>query len=335
MHILRSSHILSRILFLSALVCAGLPTAAIAQGSLTPPGAPGPTMKTLDQIFDAVAGGSLTTIEAADLPMTISSPGSYIFVEAISYGSTAADPLIVDSNNVTIDLNGFSYIGPGTGAGGSIDAIRIINGREGIRVRNGTISGWSGDGISGPATAADRAQGSKFTNLLIHDINRHGIYVGHENIVTNCSVRDCTGTGILGQNRNQILSCSVIGNTQDGIAVNDDGTIQNCAAHLNGESGIQVGDGCRISHNLANINSFAGILILGSGNNASDNQFADNLTRGIFTSAGGNIIVRNVARSNGAVLADDFDLLVSDTIGELLVGPAILTSGNPWANISY
>lgn len=326
---------MNRILCLYALVCVMLPGAAIAQGSLTPPGAPGPTMKTLDQIFDAVAVGSRSTIEAADLPMTISTPGSYVFIEAISYGSTAADPIIIDSDNVTIDLNGFSYIGPGTGAGGSIDAFRVINGREGIHVRNGTISAWSGDGISGPATATARAQGSKFSDLLIHDINRHGIYVGHENIITDCSVRDCGGTGILGVNRNQVLSCAVIGNTEDGIAVNDDGTIQNCAAHLNGESGIQVGDGCLISHNLANLNSFSGILILGSGNNASDNQFADNLTRGIFTNNGGNIIVRNVARSNGAVLADDFDLLVSDTIGELLVGPAIITSGNPWANISY
>ena len=76
-----------------------LPLSTIhAQGSLTPPGAPAPTMKSLAQIEPR------TPISSA--PFTISVPGSYYLTTNVTV--SAGDAIIIAANNVTLDLNGFT-----------------------------------------------------------------------------------------------------------------------------------------------------------------------------------------------------------------------------------
>src|SRR5262245_21580150 len=71
---------------------------AFAQGSLTPPGAPAPTMKTLDQIEPRTP--------IASMPFIINQPGSYYIVSNLTQ-SAAANGILITVNNVTLDLNGF------------------------------------------------------------------------------------------------------------------------------------------------------------------------------------------------------------------------------------
>src|SRR5580698_8562441 len=86
-----------------------LPSTARAQGSLTPPGAPAATMKSLAQIEPRMP------ISAT--PFTISNAGSYYFPSNLTAPSGFAAITII-TNDVTVDLHGFLLIGvPGSHEG--------------------------------------------------------------------------------------------------------------------------------------------------------------------------------------------------------------------------
>ena len=62
-----------------------------AQGPLTPPGAPTPTMKTLEQIEPR------TPISQADMPLTISAPGSYYLTTNLT-GTAGSNGISIKSD---------------------------------------------------------------------------------------------------------------------------------------------------------------------------------------------------------------------------------------------
>ena len=75
---------------------------------------------------------------------TISQPGSYKLVGNVSFRSTTGVCLNITTNNVTIDLAGFTISGPD----GFNTSTAVLNdtalgrGVTGIAVRNGSISGF-------------------------------------------------------------------------------------------------------------------------------------------------------------------------------------------------
>ena len=137
---------------LAAALCF-MPDQILAQGSLTPPGAPAPTMKTLDQIEPRTP--------ISQLGLSIGS-GSYYLTANLSlvFAQNGMSGLRITGNDVTIDLNGFELAGlAGTDAG-----IFIGGGVSNVTIRNGTIRNWGGNGINGAGNARVRVENVRVIN---------------------------------------------------------------------------------------------------------------------------------------------------------------------------
>ena len=76
----------------------------LGQGSLTPPGEPAPTMKSLDQLEPRTPISSV--------PYTITQSGSYYLTTNLT-ANPAEYGIAVLADDVTIDLNGFTLTGSG------------------------------------------------------------------------------------------------------------------------------------------------------------------------------------------------------------------------------
>jgi hypothetical protein len=108
---------------------------AFPQGSLTPPGAPGPMMKTLAQIEPRTPISSV--------PFTISQSGSYYLTNNVTVNT--GDAIIITANGVSLDLNGFTI---SSGAAAAIGTGILINaGRRMWRFRMASSrAGWTNNG---------------------------------------------------------------------------------------------------------------------------------------------------------------------------------------------
>ena len=174
--------------------CLGFPLRLHAQGPLAPPGAPSPSMKSLDQIE------ARTPISS--LPFTISSSGSYYLTNNLSV--SAGNAITITANGVTLDLNGFtisSTANPAAGTGiylpnASQRDITILNGhiRGGVVVNGGTYSG-SGfiHGIFGISLINARVTGVSVAGCLSEGIS---LYPNSTTIVESCTVMTVGDLGI-------------------------------------------------------------------------------------------------------------------------------------------
>src|SRR5678815_1587099 len=85
-------------------------SSVLAQGPLTPPGAPAPTMKTLDQVEPRVAINATNTPGDDDSLFKITQPGSYYLTGNIT-GVAGKHGIEIAASGVTLDLNGFDLVG--------------------------------------------------------------------------------------------------------------------------------------------------------------------------------------------------------------------------------
>ena len=162
-----------------------------AQGPLTPPGAPAPTMKTLDQIEPRTPISSV--------PFTISAPGSYYVTTNLTPGADQ-NGIVVAADNVTIDLNGFTLFG---GGGTSGEGISTSGARANIVVRNGTVRNWPSSGVNFYDSGASQT------------------------LLQNVQSISNTFTGIGVKNGSRVRECLAVGNGA-GIIVDNDSLVEHC-----------------------------------------------------------------------------------------------------------
>jgi hypothetical protein len=139
----------------------------LAQGSLTPPGAPGPTMVTLSQIEPR------TPITSA--PYTISAPGSYYLAANLAVSSGTA--ITITASQVTLDLNGYTL--SSTEATPTGTGILLAGGATDITIRNGHIKGnvvYSAGNYAGSGFANGiYFSGSTLQNVLVSHVSVSGV----------------------------------------------------------------------------------------------------------------------------------------------------------------
>ncbi|MGD9781244.1 MAG: right-handed parallel beta-helix repeat-containing protein [Kiritimatiellia bacterium] len=284
------------------LAAAGSAGTVFAQGSLTPPGAPGATMKTLAQVEPRTP--------ITNIPYTITQPGSYYLTTNLT---SAGSGVTIATNGVTLDLMGFTLAGNRSGGGNGIWLYHASGALpvQGVTVRNGAVNGFN-YGIQ-----AKFSQGARFEGLSISSNLNFGLKLDglggrcDGNAIVHCSF---TGNGLAavhldgssGQcNGNRIAHCSIGGNRDDGIGFYaassgqcSGNLIYDCSIVGNGDVGISFNSGTgrcngnRISRCAVNGNADYGIYLYGtsgqcSGNAISDCTVVGNVSYGIILNGNG------------------------------------------------
>jgi hypothetical protein len=343
----------------------------LAQGPLTPPGAPGATMKTLDQVEPRIP------IDA--LPFVIAEAGSYYLVSNLT---STGHGITISNHNVTVDLMGYTI----SGDNGSSDyGVNIVGsdpaGPRGITVRNGHITGF-GDGVN-----SSNLRGSLLEHLQVNTNSGDGIalhgsssgnrivscdatangYAGisihagdgtfcYGNMVIDCCASQnglqgiVVGTVNAGAAAIRVERCLALQNGSEGILISSMYNLEGCivvgsSAVRNGYSGIRIGAssglGNEVSHCIAFNNTQNGIVCSSPGTRIDGNHVAGHSSTnvgagfGIQVTSARSLIVRNSCTDNRT----NFVLSASSTYGPIVTNTGELaTSGaaaHPWANFSF
>jgi hypothetical protein len=334
------------------------------QGALTPPGPPGPRMKTLDQVEPR--------IPVTQNSYYIDSPGSYYLTTNVG-SRVDVEGLILTTSDVDLDLNGYSV----SGMSAAIHAYAMSN----ITVRNGTVIGGMSGVLAGRncrlenvlfydcsygADVGDQssvvrcrarhcwvglAAGalSRVADCIAGECGSHGIEVGDGSVVEGCTagfnawgiwagggsvIRDCAvnsnaANGIVAWEGSTVTHCSAVRNGGHGISVADGSTVAGCTLRENAGDGILATYSAFIRDNACDVNGSNGVHVL-SFNSRVDNNNVTGNRGGVNVEGGGNVVVRNSARGNWGA-AGNYRLADGNDVGP--IGSAT-NSTSPWANLS-
>jgi len=210
-----------------------------AQGNLTPPGAPAPTMKSLDQIEPRTPISSV--------PFTISLSGSYYVTSNLTAGVNQSG-ILVAADNVTLDLNGFTLSGTGGTVG---EGVSTSGPRVNIVVRNGTVRNWPGSGVNFYDSGASQT------------------------LVQNIQSISNVFTGVAVKNSSRVLDCFTVGNGTRGIVVDNECLVEHCKVSGNVYAGIGAGANSELRNNQITGNGI-GLNLTGAGNIVANNMVKAN-----------------------------------------------------------
>jgi parallel beta-helix repeat protein len=271
----------------------------LAQGPLTPPGAPAPTMKTLDQLEPRTPISSL--------PFTITTAGSYYLTGNLT---SIGSGLTIQADHVTVDLMGFTLTG-GSGSGVFISGVR-----HNIVIRNGVLRGWA-NGIEIPGAInsklesvhvfANGGYGIRVGSAIISQCEANangaeGINTGSGSVVRDCISHDNGSHGFIVDFDSTIANCVARQNDGTGIITLYGMTVNGCTSNFNAAAGIIVGEGCTVTGCTAKSNGADGIAADG-GSTVSGCSSTNNTGDGIEVSSSC-LVVSNTCQGNGAAAGD-------------------------------
>jgi hypothetical protein len=234
--------------------------------------------------------GNVTPGDAPGFPVTITAPGSYRLSSNLTVPDANTTGIEVDADGVTIDLNGFSIIGPTVCSGTPVTSCTptgsgagILSFQSRISIYNGIIRGMGGSGVELASSARiERVQ---------------AIGNGGNGISTNGAVQFvgafvsssvASGNGSSGILANEVIRSYANGNGRDGIGflgvARDNNALSNGGAGIRGpgsmsgnstarnsSGGIAVTCPSILINNSATLNTGGNIVQTGSGCSLANN----------------------------------------------------------------
>ena len=187
--------------------------------------------------------GKVTDGDAPGFPVTISEPGSYRLSSNLIVTEASVTVIEITADDVTLDLAGFSIIGPNTCAGTPVACTFVGGGigvkavaeagvlsPENVRVMNGTVRGMGGHGVRliGNGTAVERV------NAVSN--GGPGIVVGLGSIVDSVARFNGSGAAVVGL----IVRGTIATNNSFGIFIRPGGVATGNSATFNAATGLSV-----------------------------------------------------------------------------------------------
>ena len=205
--------------------------------------------------FYVIAGSKGVGTKINALPYTISSSGFYFIAKDLSCAA-GSHGIEITADNVTLDLMGFSLIGPGdTGSSCGI----YMNTRTNVEIRNGTVRNFAYCGIRENTTGGT---GDRIINIRVKDNFSHGIYLsGKSHLIKQCTAVSNGGIGIAASLGSTVTGNTCYNNTVDGIGVGTGSTVTGNTCYNNSDDGISAGLGCTVTGNTCYNNINHGIRL--------------------------------------------------------------------------
>ena len=197
-----------------AILLLALTSIALGQGSLTPPGPPGPIMRTLDEIEPRIPLNQNNTPGDATCVFKINKPGSYMLTGNLTPPAGKHGILIglLLPGAVEVDMKGCTMDGSDAGAGASGVLVEHVDTWDSwVDVHNGTISNFAGSSClnSSPTSGTLELSDLRFqggcqnknimwsSRLLMNDVSFSGgscapIQMGSNSVLSGVEI---TGSG--------------------------------------------------------------------------------------------------------------------------------------------
>lgn len=183
-----------------------LATTSVFAGNLQPSSAPGPTMKTLDEVEPRIPISDATTPGDLSSKFKITQPGSYYLTS--NFTSNFKHGILIASSDVTIDLMGYRIYSSWTlapiGTNFDFDGISISAEQSNIEIKNGSI-------------ISDTAASSFGTSKgFRYGIDGNISPFPNDIKINNVKIHNCRETAIfLPGDHINIEGCNVVGNASN------------------------------------------------------------------------------------------------------------------------
>ena len=237
----------------------------------------------------------LIEISQKDMPLTITEPGSYILVSNLSINDADITAIFITTNNVTIDLNGFTIKGPGKGSGGMGFAINTdVN--NNIVIQNGSVKDFGYVGVHLPGN------NNTVENVRVSHCAGQGIFAGRCSVIQNCQVAFCM-SGVNTDDGSMVINNTLYSNQASGIFTSGD-----APGPVGGVT--VIGNNCRLN--------WIGIRVKGEGCQIEGNTVTENGVGINLTDGANNYFARNVLVGNSTAVIGESDDLDGGSIAAAL-----------------